>query len=161
MKNQRSSRSQRFSLKGFQSTLAEQGVALPPSHLFEGNFLYQTGVRGVQALHERGAFYTALWSMNDLMGIGAMRSLQERGVKVPEEVSVLGMDDLEIAEMFSPPLTTIHYPIKELVECAMELLIAQINSREFRSETILLEPRLTVRGSTRRSLQVESSIGRS
>ncbi len=68
--------------------------------------------------------------MNDLMGFGAMRALQERGVRVPEEVSVLGMDDLEIAEMVSPPLTTIHYPIKELVERAMELLISQITSRE-------------------------------
>jgi DNA-binding LacI/PurR family transcriptional regulator len=147
-------------LKGFQSTLAEQGVALPPSHLFEGNFLYQTGVRGVQALRDQGASYTALWSMNDLMGIGAMRSLQENGVKVPDEVSVLGMDDLEIAEMVSPPLTTIHYPLKELVEKAMDLLISQINSRAVRSETIVLEPGMTVRGSTMTCLPVETSAGR-
>jgi LacI family transcriptional regulator len=148
-------------LKGFQSTLAEKGVGLPPSHLYEGDFFYQTGISGVSALREQGASYSALWAMNDLMGFGAMRALQELGMRVPEEVSVLGMDDLEIAEMVSPPLTTIHYPIKELVECAMELLIAQINSREFRSETIVLEPRLTVRGSTRRCLPVESSVGRS
>lgn len=148
-------------LKGFQSTLAEKGVGLPPSHLYEGDFFYQTGISGVSALREQGVSYSALWAMNDLMGFGAMRALQELGMRVPEEVSVLGMDDLEIAEMVSPPLTTIHYPIKELVECAMELLIAQINSREFRSETIVLEPRLTVRGSTRRCLPVESSVGRS
>ncbi len=67
---------------------------------------------------------------------------------MPAEVSVLGMDDLEIAEMVSPPLTTIHYPIKELVEKAMELLISQINSLEFRSQTIVVEPGLTVRQST-------------
>jgi DNA-binding LacI/PurR family transcriptional regulator len=135
-------------LKGFQAALAEGGVILPPSHLFEGNFLYDAGVRGVQALAERGAEYSALWAMNDLMGFGAMRALQERGLRVPQDVSVLGMDDLEIAEMVTPPLTTIHYPIKELVERAMELLISQIGSRESRSQTIVLDPRLTIRRST-------------
>jgi LacI family transcriptional regulator len=147
-------------LKGFQSTLSENGVALPTSHISEGNFLYQTGLKGVEMLGERGARYTALWAMNDLMGFGAMRALHERGVKVPDEVSVLGMDDLEIAEMVSPPLTTIHYPIKELVERAMELLISQINSSEVRAETIVLEPSMTIRRSTMRSPQYESSPGR-
>jgi len=71
------------------------------------------------------------------------------------------MDDLEVAEMVSPRLTTIHYPIKELVERAMALLISQIISREVRSETIVLEPGLTVRESTMRCRLVESSIGRS
>jgi DNA-binding LacI/PurR family transcriptional regulator len=135
-------------LKGFQAALAEKGVLLPASHLHEGNFLYDAGMRGVRALREQGAAYSALWAMNDLMGFGAVRALQEAGTEVPGEVSVLGMDDLEIAEMVSPPLTTIHYPIKELVERAMELLITQINSRVYRAETIVLEPSLTVRGST-------------
>ena len=148
-------------LKGFQSTLGEKGIALPPSHLYEGNFLYQTGVQGVQTLRERGATYTALWAMNDLMGFGAMRALSERGVRVPDDVSVLGMDDLEIAEMVTPPLTTIHYPIKELVERAMELLISQINSGEVGSETIILEPSMTVRRSTMRCSPVEQIAGRS
>jgi len=148
-------------LRGFQSTLAERGVGLPPSHLYEGNFLYQTGILGVQALREQGASYTALWAMNDLMGFGAMRALHERGMRVPEDVSVLGMDDLEIAEMVSPPLTTIHYPIKELVERAMELLISQINSSEVRSETIVLEPSMTVRGSTAQHPPAGLSAGRS
>ena len=148
-------------LKGFQWTLKAKGVDLPPSHLSEGNFLYPAGIQAVRALREQGASYTALWAMNDLMGFGAMRALQEAGVRVPEEVSVLGMDDLEVAEMVSPRLTTIHYPIKELVERAMALLISQIISREVRSETIVLEPSLTVRESTMRCRLVESSIGRS
>ena len=148
-------------LKGFQSTLAEHGVQLPPSHLWEGNFLYQTGIEGVNALREQGASYTALWAMNDLMGFGAMRALQEKGIRVPEDVSVLGMDDLEVAEMVSPPLTTIHYPIKKLVESAMELLITQINSSEVGSETIVLEPSMTVRSSTASYPPADPSAGRS
>ena len=81
--------------------------------------------------------------MNDLMGFGAIRALQERGLRVPDDVSVLGIEgSLEIAEMVTPPLTTIHYPLKELVERAMELLISQISDRESRSETILLDPSL-------------------
>jgi DNA-binding LacI/PurR family transcriptional regulator len=137
-------------LKGFQTALAERGVALPASHFYEGSFLYPSGVQGVQALREQGAPYTALWAMNDLMGFGAMRALQEGSVQVPEEVSVLGMDDLEIAEMVSPRLSTIHYPIKQLVGRAIELLVSQINTNEVRSETIIVEPSLTIRGSTMR-----------
>jgi DNA-binding LacI/PurR family transcriptional regulator len=147
-------------LKGFQTTLAAGGVTLPSTHIFEGNFLYDAGMRGVQALADRGASFTALWAMNDLMGFGAVRALQERGLRVPDDVSVLGMDDLEIAEMVSPPLTTIHYPIKELVEKAMELLISQISSRESRSETILLNPSLTTRRSTARCPSEEARAGR-
>ena len=148
-------------LKGFQGTLAARGVALPATHLHEGNFLYPTGLRGVLALREQGASYTALWAMNDLMGFGAIRALQEQGAHVPQDISVLGMDDLEIAEMVSPPLTTIHYPLKELVEKAMKLLISQITSREVGSETIVVEPSMTVRRSTMRCSPVEQIAGRS
>ena len=148
-------------LKGFQTTLAQAGVNLPPGRTYEGNFLYESGIQGVRALRERGAGFTALWAANDLMGVGALRALAEAGLRVPEEVSVLGMDDIEIAEMATPPLTTIHYPIKELVDRAMDLLISQITSRVVRPQTIVLEPGLTVRKSTAQRAASGPPAGRS
>ena len=148
-------------LKGFQTTLARAGVNLPPEHLHEGNFLYESGIQGVRAMRERGASFTALWAGNDLMGVGALRALAEAGLRVPADVSVLGMDDIEIAEMATPPLTTIHYPIKELVDRAMDLLISQITSRVVSPQTIVLEPSLTVRRSTARLAVSGPSAGRS
>jgi LacI family transcriptional regulator len=148
-------------LRGFQIALAERGVELPGSHLFEGDFMFETGVGAVRSFRERGALYTGLWAMNDLMGFGALRALHEAGVAVPGQVSVLGMDDYEIAEMVTPPLTSVHYPIKELVEKAMELLVSQITSKDIRSETIVLEPSLTLRRSTARCPSAVPSTGRS
>ncbi len=148
-------------LRGFQSALAEHGVDLPRSHLFEGDFTFEAGLEAVRAFRARGASYTGLWAMNDLMGFGALRALHEAAVQVPESVSVLGMDDYEIAEMVTPPLTSVHYPLKELVEKAMGLLISQITTKEIRSETIVLEPGLTVRRSTARCPPAVPFAGRS
>jgi DNA-binding LacI/PurR family transcriptional regulator len=92
--------------------------------------------------------------MNDLMAFGVLRVLQKKAKRVPEDVSVLGMDDLEIAEMVTPPLTTVHYPLKELVENAMELLIKQISTKETLTETIVLEPSMTIRASTARCAEL-------
>lgn len=135
-------------LKGLQAALGEKGIALPPSHIHEGTFHFDSGVKAMQKLCAAGSPITGIWAMNDLMALGALRVLHERGVAVPQEVSILGMDDYEIAEMATPALTSVHYPIKELVETAMELLIAQIHSREILAETIVLEPWLTIRAST-------------
>ncbi len=148
-------------LRGFQSALSAAGVELPHSHIVEGNFLYESGISCMQKLNSAASSFTGIWAMNDLMAFGALRVLQLRGVRVPEEISVIGMDDLEIAEMVTPPLTSVHYPLKELVENAMELLIKQINTKEVLTETIVLEPSVTIRRSTARcAAMAESALGR-
>jgi len=141
-------------LKGFQGALADAGIGLPKSRIAEGNFLYESGIGCMERLSSAGEPLTAVWAMNDLMAFGALRVLQRKGRRVPEDVSVLGMDDLEIAEMVTPPLTSVHYPLKELVENAMELLIKQINTKETLTETIVLEPSMTIRSSTARCAEL-------
>ncbi len=138
-------------LAGFSQALREEGVMLDQAWVCEGDFKLESGIQGIQELCRRGCDFTGIWAMNDWMAFGALKELQSKGVKVPEQVSVVGMDDTELALAVNPPLTTIHYPLDVLVEKAFELLIAQIDRRELLAETIVLEPGLTVRQSTARA----------
>lgn len=135
-------------LDGFQKALLDEGIAIDPTRIYEGNFKLESGIQGIQKLCLRACDFTGIWAMNDWMAFGVLKELQSKGVKVPEQVSLVGMDDTELAVAVNPPLTTIHYPFDELVEKAFELLIAQIDRRELLTETIVLEPGLTIRQST-------------
>ncbi len=137
-------------LAGFRCALEDQGVPLQESCVVEGDFNLESGIVGMKKLLDRGAACTAVWAMNDWMAIGAMRVLQERGVNVPDQVSIAGMDDTEITLVSNPPLTSIHQPFAELVDKAVELLISQIGSRETLMKTVILTPKLIIRGSTSR-----------
>jgi DNA-binding LacI/PurR family transcriptional regulator len=82
------------------------------------------------------------------MAIGAIRALRARGLAVPAEVSVVGFDDIELAEFTDPPLTTVHQPVRGKGEEAVRLLLAAIDGRDAQPEHRRLETRLIVRAST-------------
>jgi DNA-binding LacI/PurR family transcriptional regulator len=87
--------------------------------------------------------------MSDAMAIGVMRGLRERGLAVPGDVSVVGFDDIDLAQHLDPPLTTVHQPIRRKGEEAVDLLLAVIEGRGLaRPEHRRLETHLVVRGST-------------
>jgi LacI family transcriptional regulator len=140
-------------LTGFRCAFEEEGVPLEESHIVQGDFKIESGAAGMLELDERGVACTAVWAMNDWMALGAIRFLQQRGVRVPEEFSVAGMDDTEIAVVSNPPLTSVHYPFDELVEKAVDLILSQIGNREIRTEMVKLAPRVEARGSTARLLR--------
>ncbi|MBE3577977.1 MAG: LacI family DNA-binding transcriptional regulator [Limnochordales bacterium] len=97
---------------------------------------------------------TAIFAQNDLMAIGVLMALEELGVKVPEEMAVVGFDNIRLAAAVRPALTTVAQPSYELGRIATELLIERIESRrEIPPRHIVLEPRLVVRGSTTRLRQ--------
>ncbi|HEY0657220.1 MAG TPA: LacI family DNA-binding transcriptional regulator [Pyrinomonadaceae bacterium] len=97
--------------------------------------------------------FTALFAFNDISAIGAIRALQESGLRVPEDVSVMGFDDVYAAEFHNPSLTTIRQPLFEMGKLAAQTLLERvaINSKknvEKISETLTVEPKLIVRQST-------------
>lgn len=92
---------------------------------------------------------TAVTCYNDLIAIGVLRALRQLGIRVPEDVSVIGFDDLQILDYLDPPLTTVHVPKHEMGSRAAELLFRQIESRgDLPPERISLCAKLLVRGST-------------
>jgi LacI family transcriptional regulator len=137
-------------LRGFRDALNEQGVTLHDNCIIEGNFIFESGIRAIQKLLHTNCNFTAVWTQNDMMGFGALKELYRMNMCVPEQVSVIGMDDLEFGNMVIPPLTSIHYPFDELVDRAMDLLINQINEGYNKTETVIIEPKLTIKESTKR-----------
>src|SRR5439155_9367162 len=91
---------------------------------------------------------TAVFAANDLSALGVINAFTQQGRCVPEDVSVVGFDDVRLAAFTSPPLTTIHQPAREIGELATRLLLDLSNDRAAADLVLVLEPRLVVRGST-------------
>jgi LacI family transcriptional regulator len=107
----------------------------------------EEGRIAAQDLLHRGKPFTALVAFNDISALGAMTALREDGHKVPEDVSVMGFDDIEFASVAYPPLTTIRQPLQEMGETAAELLLRKLTNDE-KVRSLRVRPELIVRSST-------------
>lgn len=135
-------------LEGYTLALQEAGLAGDPSLVAEGDWSYESGYRALGELLARGQPFSGLFAQNDRMAIGAIRALREAGRRVPEDVSVVGYDDIPVAEFFDPPLTTIRQPMREVGETAARLLIQVIEEgRAVQGQEVLLKTELIRRGS--------------
>jgi LacI family transcriptional regulator len=132
-------------LQGFLGQLSELGVELPESHVCWGSFDRQSGELAADELVERIPGLTAIFALNDVMAIGALAGLQRQGLRVPEDMSVAGFDDIPFAQDIRPGLTTVRVPMLELGRRAFSLAFDP-RPAGFRVE--LLETELVVRGST-------------
>jgi LacI family transcriptional regulator len=91
--------------------------------------------------------FTAIFAQNDKMAVGAVRALRDAGKRVPEDVSVIGYDDVPLASFFSPPLTTLRQPMEEFGKRASDLLIRAIQNPNCQVEQVWLKARLVERAS--------------
>ncbi len=110
-------------LNGFHDELARHGIALADEDVFIGDFGYDSGRTGVQHFVKRGTSLSAIWAQNDFMAIGAIWELQSRGIRVPEDLSVVGMDDMDVARMIHPELTTIKQPFDDIARAAVNKIV--------------------------------------
>jgi DNA-binding LacI/PurR family transcriptional regulator len=133
---------------GYRQAFTDVGVEPDPGLVVVGSFTEEGGHDAALRLLDRGV--TAVFAANDLSALGVVSALTGRGLRVPEDVSVVGFDDVRFAAFTSPPLTTIHQPAREIAERAIGLLLELSGGREVAELVHLLEPRLVVRGSTAR-----------
>ncbi len=94
--------------------------------------------------------FTALFAYNDISAIGSIRAFQEAGLRVPDDLSVVGFDDIQIAAYIDPPLTTVRQPLQKMGEIAARTLLDRIEGRVKHVPEITVEPELVVRRSTAR-----------
>jgi LacI family transcriptional regulator len=106
------------------------------------------GYKFTKTLLERGHKFTSLFAFNDIAAIGAIWALREAGLRVPEDVSVVGFDDIPGAEYANPSLTTVRQPLVRMGQIAAKTLVDQIESRGEYQEEIAIEPEFVVRDST-------------
>lgn len=107
------------------------------------------GYNGTKTLLSRTQDMTAIFCPNDLTAIGAMRALQESGFKIPADVSVISIDDIDTAQYLSPMLTTIHVPLDEMGQTAAKILIDRIQGGHHLPMKISLPFYLAVRRAVR------------
>jgi LacI family repressor for deo operon, udp, cdd, tsx, nupC, and nupG len=134
--------------RGYAAALSAADIARKPELTVRGDFSVESGVRAVETLLARGQKFTAIFSSSDEMAIGAIRALRNHGLRVPEDVSVVGFDDIPIARYYDPPLTTIAQPKEELGREAMLLLVEILQQRNTPPRKKILPTQLVVRGST-------------
>jgi LacI family transcriptional regulator len=134
--------------QGYRLALQEAGIAPDPALVVPGNFLEASGLMGLNQLVESRQDFSAIFAANDQMAIGAALGLYRRGLRVPDDVSLVGFDDLSGAQYTIPPLTTVRQPVYELGRLSAQLVLALL-----RGESPAVEPpppQLVVRESTRR-----------
>jgi LacI family transcriptional regulator len=134
---------------GFKRALREVGIGMPAAAIVQGDFRYGGGEAGMQALLERELSLTAVFATNDLMAIGAMISLRRAGLRVPDDISVIGFDNISQASTMIPPLTTIEQPVNELGQTTVRLLLDQMLKRTTEPASITVPTSLIERESCR------------
>jgi LacI family transcriptional regulator len=135
-------------LQGFRDGLKENEIDLPEEWIIEGDFGYQSGIDAAQQLFSHRELPDAIWAHSDLTAIGVMNQFSRNGYKVPEDVSIMGMDNISMAEMKYPTLTTIDQPYREMIEKAIDMIIRQRKREPLEKMRVVLEPSLIVREST-------------
>jgi DNA-binding LacI/PurR family transcriptional regulator len=135
-------------LAGYRDALEAAGVAADPALVAEGRFTEEGGYDATRALVATDVAFTAVFAANDLTAIGVVTALAGSGLRVPDDVSVVGFDDLRLAAFVPPPLTTIRQPAGEIAQRATELLLDLTHGKRVRRTRHLLEPKLVVRAST-------------
>ncbi len=133
--------------RAYVDTLAEHDIPLDPNLVAPGAFEYDTGVEAVRLLlDERKAEFEAVVAANDWMAFGALRALEEHGVRIPEDVALGGFDDTKEAAASKPSLTTVRQPIHRLGYAGMEALLKLLAGEKVPERT-MLSTRLVVRRS--------------
>lgn len=116
--------------EGFLSALSEHGINMSVSSMVEGDFGYESGIAAaVRIFGGAGPRPTAVWAQNDYMAAGVISWLCSHGLRVPEDVSVAGMDDANIASMLYPQITTVSQPFEEMARAAVDIIL-KIKDRE-------------------------------
>ena len=134
-------------IEGYRDALRAAGIAVDPELIAVGSFTEEGGYEAARVLSDKWDL-TALFAANDLSAIGALSALVQSGRRVPEEVSVVGFDDLRLSRFTNPPLTTVHQPAGEIARHAAELLLELASGRPVERMRYFLEPGLVVRSST-------------
>ena len=135
-------------LQGYLLALRAAGVRPDPALIREGNFKQDSGRELARQFLDHSPRPTALFCTNNLMTVGALQALGERGVRIPSDLSLVGYDDMEWWTLTHPPLTTVGQPVYDLGSEAMRLLLEQIEAKgRRRPQRVVLKPELLIRKS--------------
>jgi LacI family transcriptional regulator len=134
-------------LTAYRKALTDYGILLDESLIVEGDYWQQSGFDGAARLLELENPPTAIMASNDLEAFGAMDAIRMRNLRIPEDISLIGYDDIPQASMIHPKLTTVRQPLVEMGQVAVQLLLEQINDPGRQPRQVILDSNLIIRNS--------------
>ncbi|MFP1759975.1 ribose operon transcriptional repressor RbsR [Lonsdalea quercina] len=134
-------------LEGYRKAMDDAGLPRFPFYEVSGDFEFDSGYRAMQQLLTLDQPPEAVFACNDAMAVGVYRALHQAGLSIPQDMAVMGYDDIELARYLSPPLTTIHQPKDELGELAIDTLLYRMTDPDSPPNVLTLTPELAVRES--------------
>jgi LacI family transcriptional regulator len=138
----------RLRTDGFKSAFVENGLEFNEKFLFFGNTTFKSGYQIIMGNLDLLKEITAIFAQNDLMALGIISALKDLGINVPNDIAVVGYDDIELCQFFKPYLTTIHQSTKELAELSCDRLLALLNSKKTNvKQKTAIDPTLVIRES--------------
>jgi LacI family transcriptional regulator, repressor for deo operon, udp, cdd, tsx, nupC, and nupG len=135
-------------LRGYRDAVTALGLDADPALVAYGDFTLHAGIDGMAGLLALATPPTAVFAASDEMAIGAIRAIGRAGLKVPDDISVVGFDDILFAAAIEPPLTTIAQPRREIGRRAMRMLAGLLEGRPGPGDDVVLPAPLVVRRST-------------
>jgi LacI family transcriptional regulator len=143
---------------GYRRALEEAGLSYDENLILRGDYHAQSGMAITQTILKMSPRPTAIFAMNDLMALGALRAAAEANCSVPGDLAVVGYDDLELAQFTNPSLTTIAQPKKEIGAQAVNLLVDRMSHKSRPPSRLVLPPELIVRRSTQPARRVAQPV---
>lgn len=137
----------RMRLEGYYQAMQKSGLHVPPEYVVSGDFEFSGGYNAMFELLALETPPHAVFTSNDAMAVGVYHALHQAGLQIPQDMAVMGYDDIELARYMSPPLSTIHQPKDELGELAIDTLIHRLSNPDVSQQTLVLTPELVPRGS--------------
>lgn len=136
-------------LEGFRQALHDANIKERPEWIIEADFECHLAVDATKKLIEKEDRPTAIFCFNDIMALAAISTLHQAGLRIPEDISIIGYDNIELAHFFSPPLTTVHQPKNRLGKTAIKRLLERIANKESKQHIFEMHPVLISRHSVK------------
>ncbi|EGQ8805184.1 substrate-binding domain-containing protein [Vibrio parahaemolyticus] len=135
--------------EGYKRAMNEAGLDFNANWIIESDFECEGGYQAFKKMAERGTLPSSIFVSNDMMAMGVINAANELSIKVPDDLSIIGYDDIHIAKFMSPSLTTIHQPKYRLGQAAVETLVRRLDDKSNEAQVVQLEPTLVVRNSVK------------
>lgn len=135
-------------LQGYKAALADHGISILEELIIEGDFQQQTGYESAtKLLQNLESLPTAIFASNDLSAFGAMEAVRKYGLRIPEDISIMGFDDIPQAASVHPRLTTVRQPLEDMGQVAVRMLLERINDPSNLPQRVTLATQLVIRDS--------------
>lgn len=132
---------------GYRQALQDHGIEYSKAYFKIGNFKIDGGYRAMEEILKAESRPTAVFVVSDEMAIGAVDCITDKGLRVPGDISVVGFDDIDLASVIKPRLTTVHQPIREIGRMSAELLINQLENKSINVKEVVINHSLILRDS--------------